>query len=112
MHTILMKIMTWIGFLIFLICLLNASPLLAEVTDEDYIQYQMEVQTNMFQNAQDPETMQVEMKRIEAKHQPYSPEFRQYIQQLHTSPEKAMELSIEVKDRLQKKGIGWGNIRN
>jgi len=106
-----MKMSEWGGVLVLLICILKASPLLAEVTDEDYIQYQMEVQTNMYQNAQDPEKMQAEMKRIEAKHEPYSPEFRQYMQQLYNDPEKVMELSIEVRERLQENGIGWGKIR-
>jgi len=107
-----MKMTEWSGVLVLLICILKTSTLLAEVTDEDYIQYQMEVQTNMYKNAQDPVKMQAEMKLIEAKHEPYSPEFRQYMQQMYTDPEKMMELSIEVKERLQENGIGWGNIRN
>lgn len=99
------RILTIAIFLVFSLTM----PLCADtVTDEDYIAYQVEIQAALYQYAQEPEKMKAEIESIQKKYQPYSPEWRAYMETLHKEPQKALQLGDRVRQELEKQGIGWG----
>ena len=80
---------------------------LAAISDEQYIQYQVEVQTLLYKDAQDPAKMMAEMKPIQEKYKPDSEEWSQYYEALQKDPTRFLKLHGQIEEQLKKNGIQW-----
>ncbi len=81
------------------------------LTDNNYIEYQVQFQETLYTHAQDPKTMQTKMQALQKKYNVMSPEWKSYMQALSQDREKIMQMNQEVKKQLEEKGIGYGRPR-
>lgn len=78
----------------------------AAVSDQDYINYQVEMQTILYKYAQDPTKMVSEMKTLETKYPTQSPEWTDYLSALQQDPTRLMKLHQQIDEELRKQGVG------
>lgn len=78
----------------------------AAVSDQDYINYQVEMQTILYKYAQDPTKMVSEMQALEAKYSTQSPEWTDYLSALQQDPTRLMKLHQQIDEELRKMDVG------
>lgn len=77
----------------------------AAVTDQDYINYQIETQTIIYKHAQDPTKMATEIQGIEQKYPIQNQEWKDYFMALQKDPTRMIQLHEQIDAQLKKSGI-------
>lgn len=80
----------------------------AAVSDQDYIHYQVDIQTLLYKYSEDPTKLAAEMQAVNEKYKPDSKDWESYMDGLQKDPTRAIQLHQKIEEQLKKSGIQWG----